>query len=306
MLLLRLFLRKGPLFRVAQLLYPEIPDPMPPALELVRCGALRACSSEEGADGLLSLATVPELQTIHDRLVAKRFVVLWQKRMRRHELLASLRKLADASELWELLREQLGPVIAVSRSTEIILTRLQRMYFLTEGHTLGHLQARNLPYPVYQVDRKRPAWFKRRDLLRYEAALEHAARLMDALELGDDAAAGRELENVWTALDQHSHKSIPSPLKQGAESSSLVFLSRFQAGWVQCVMATAGVSLLERQRRYDEAVERLQQLLGTRVGKVGFAVVSIYRSQSMAVSWLGWSWISQVALTASGGVGTGG
>ncbi len=34
------------------------------------------------------------------------------------------------------------------------------------------------------------------------------------------------------------------------------------AGWVYCMMATAGVSLLERERRYGEAVERLQQLLG--------------------------------------------
>ena len=31
-------------------------------------------------------------------------------------------------------------------------------------------------------------------------------------------------------------------------------------------MATAGVSLLERQRRYQDAVERLQMLLGGWVG----------------------------------------
>ena len=44
----------------------------------------------------------------------------------------------------------------------------------------------------------------------------------------------------------------------GAQS----FLRRFHAGEVYCTMATAGVSLLERQRRYQDAVERLQMLLG--------------------------------------------
>ena len=34
------------------------------------------------------------------------------------------------------------------------------------------------------------------------------------------------------------------------------------AGWMYCVMATAGVSLLECQQRHAEAVRRLEQLLG--------------------------------------------
>lgn len=33
-------------------------------------------------------------------------------------------------------------------------------------------------------------------------------------------------------------------------------------GWVYCAMATAGVSLLERQRCYQAAIDRLHQLLG--------------------------------------------
>ena len=37
-------------------------------------------------------------------------------------------------------------------------------------------------------------------------------------------------------------------------------------GWVYCMMATLGVSLLERGRKYQEAIDRLQQLLGAWVG----------------------------------------
>lgn len=34
------------------------------------------------------------------------------------------------------------------------------------------------------------------------------------------------------------------------------------AGWVYCMIGTVGVSLLEQQRNYKEAVSRLQLLLG--------------------------------------------
>lgn len=40
------------------------------------------------------------------------------------------------------------------------------------------------------------------------------------------------------------------------------WLMRFTAGWVFCAMGTAGVSLLEKQRRYGEACDRLRLLLG--------------------------------------------
>jgi hypothetical protein len=37
---------------------------------------------------------------------------------------------------------------------------------------------------------------------------------------------------------------------------------RFTAAWVHAAMATAGVSLLERQKQYVTACERLRLLLG--------------------------------------------
>ena len=63
-----------------------------------------------------------------------------------------------------------------------------------------------------------------------------------------------------------------------AEADRLLpdFLRRYNAGWVYCMAATAGVSLLERQRRYQEAVDRLQQLLGAASG-VGVCVVGLQR-----------------------------
>jgi hypothetical protein len=41
---------------------------------------------------------------------------------------------------------------------------------------------------------------------------------------------------------------------------------RFTAAWVYAAMATAGVSLLEKQRQYAEACDIIRQLLGARSG----------------------------------------
>ena len=42
------------------------------------------------------------------------------------------------------------------------------------------------------------------------------------------------------------------------------FLMRFTAAWVYVAMATAGVSLLEKQKEYETACDLLRQLLGMR------------------------------------------
>lgn len=51
------------------------------------------------------------------------------------------------------------------------------------------------------------------------------------MQAGDEAAAEAELEGIWRSLDANRHKQLPSPLKQSfSKQSSLLFLSRFQAG----------------------------------------------------------------------------
>ena len=81
------------------------------------------------------------------------------------------------------------------------------------------------------------------------------------------AAAEAALVHAWAALDGGLHKEAAAQQAGGAAEAAAeqpLFLRRFRAAWVYCMMGTAGVSLLERQRRYSEAVERLQLLLGER------------------------------------------
>lgn len=58
----------------------------------------------------------------------------------------------------------------------------------------------------------------------------------------------------------YSHRS-QRPF-EGTRSHPMCEFPFSHAGWVYSAMATTGVSLLERQRRYQEAIDRLHQLLG--------------------------------------------
>ena len=66
------------------------------------------------------------------------------------------------------------------------------------------------------------------------------------------------LRPAWDAIASGAHKA-PSP---NPAHGRLAYLRSFTAGWVYTVMATTGVSLLERQRKYAEATDMLRQLLG--------------------------------------------
>ncbi len=93
-------------------------------------------------------------------------------------------------------------------------------------------------------------------------------------QAGDHAAAAAALRPAWDAVEANLHKAPLSPAQRGgphACSGSAVaaqplahcpFLLRFSAAWVYVAMATAGVSLFEKQKRYEEACDTIRKLLG--------------------------------------------
>ncbi len=84
--------------------------------------------------------------------------------------------------------------------------------------------------------------------------------------MGDLPAAEIALEPARIALAAGMHKAPAGSASEAAEAaaagSPMPFLMRYTAGWIYAAMATAGVSLLEKQRRYEEAAAELRQLLG--------------------------------------------
>jgi hypothetical protein len=67
-----------------------------------------------------------------------------------------------------------------------LVQRVQRLFFLNEAHTLSNFLAADLgvaKYPPYKVHRSRSVFADRQTLLEYEAALQDAATLDDALQV---------------------------------------------------------------------------------------------------------------------------
>eukprot|EP00887_Chlorella_sp_A99_P003277 scaffold9.g3277.t1 len=301
-LFLRLLQRKGPWFRLDTLSYSEVPDVAAAAAQLEAAGLARQAApawaeaataaagagaaaapaagpeaaAPKAAEAPLSWPELTELLTVRDLLAvaATAGAVLAGAAARavpaRGALLGGLtahagRSAAAAARLHQCLLSATGPLLRVEEGACAVVTRLQRLFFLNEEQSLSQFLASDagaVRYPLYELTAARPAFASRRQLLEYEAALGHAAQLADALEASagrrwrsfvcanDIPAADAALQHAWDALDDNRHKVDETcPSKK-------------PAAWVHCMMATAGVSLLERQRRHEEAVHRLQELLG--------------------------------------------
>ncbi|KAI3439047.1 hypothetical protein D9Q98_001457 [Chlorella vulgaris] len=294
-LFLRLFQRKGPLFAVASLSYKEVPVAAEAARQLAEAGlavtvaaaGARNSSEGDGSDGgagghalaeafgsaswseLAELLTVPELAALlaahkiraTSTSAAAPGAAAGGGPKNRQQLLAALAAHATHSaaveaQLAAWLLAATGPVVQLAGGACQAVARLLRLFFLNEGQSLSQFLATDLGivrYPQYQQQRSGAAFASRQELLNYEAALDHAAQLAEAHESGDWASFEDVLQHAWRALDAGLHKQR----REGVHS----FLQRFCSGWVYCTMATMGVDFLEKQKRYKEAVQRLDMLL---------------------------------------------
>jgi len=196
----------------------------------------------------------------------------------RAAVLAALLRRAEApTSRAAVLRELLstsGPVLKILSSSYKALERFQRLFFLNEGHSLGQFLATDagvVKYPNYSLTRQSPAFPTRDHFLRYETALQQAETLTLALEEGDLEAAEAAVAPAWAALDAGHHKELSMSRSNQKDQNEVLmkshfhnpfFLRRYDSAWVYCMMATAGVSILEKQKRFRDAADRLQQLLG--------------------------------------------
>lgn len=275
-LFLRLFMRCGPIFRLSSVLYMDVPDSKAAAEQLERANlaqlAWHGCDNEGsfGWSEIAKVLTVPELNTI----LAQPPVRLGSKQQKQSNVqlkpraaaLDAIRQRAESNIAAVRLttRQHLllatGTIIRLRSEACIAVNRLQRLFFLNEGHSLAQFLATNsgsVRYPRYCLTRRRPVFPTAQQFEDYERAWEQAEQLTIALENDDRSGAEAAVQPAWQALDANKHKELENS-KHGAP----LFLLRYNAAWVYCLMATAGVSLLERQKRFKEAVERLQQLLG--------------------------------------------
>ena len=75
-------------------------------------------------------------------------------------------------------------------------------------------------------------------------------------------AADRALEPAFAAISASLHKQQPSACGGSCSPTQLPFFLRYSSAWVYAAMATTGVSLMEKRKQWQQAVDLLQQLLG--------------------------------------------
>ena len=83
------------------------------------------------------------------------------------------------------------------------------------------------------------------------------------MQAGDDEGIAAALRPALEAVRGGAHKQSPPDCAHGeCTGAQQLFLRRYTSAWIHTSMATIAVSLLEKEKKYGEAVELLQQLLG--------------------------------------------
>ena len=78
----------------------------------------------------------------------------------------------------------------------------------------------------------------------------------------DTDAADRALEPAFAAIGANLHKQAPAACGGDCSPTQLPFFLRYSSAWVYAAIATTGVSLMEKRKQWQQAVDLLQQLLG--------------------------------------------
>ncbi|XP_024517552.1 fanconi-associated nuclease 1 homolog, partial [Selaginella moellendorffii] len=164
------------------------------------------------------------------------------------------REILGGSNLTALIREATGPCIRIAETLEVLLWRLQRLFFLNgeqEFHVFLLVDIGRIKYPSYRCTRTMPVFASREDFLAYEQALQLAQVVDMSLEAGNSEAVNSSFRKARTTLELiNAHTEIKHP-----------FLARFSAAWVYATICTVAASFLEKERRYAEAVNLFKQVL---------------------------------------------
>ncbi|XP_024518087.1 fanconi-associated nuclease 1 homolog isoform X2 [Selaginella moellendorffii] len=252
-LFVRLAQRKGPWFRLQNIFYEDIGDTNSAVHELVE-GRYLVFDADVNSSELLEHLTVQELKdlAVNSKIMIKSATLSLKK----IQLITAIRDalISLHFNLTALIREATGPCIRIAETVEVLLWRLQRLFFLNgeqEFHVFLLVDIGRIKYPSYRCARTMPVFASREDFLAYEQALQLAQVVDMSLEAGNSEAVNSSFRKARTTLELiNAHTEIKHP-----------FLARFSAAWVYATICTVAASFLEKERRYAEAINLFKQLL---------------------------------------------
>lgn len=294
-LFVRLSQRKGPWFRVSQINYGEISNAEQASTELLASGFLSTGDSleeegcfEQAIRERMHVLNVPELKQLLSMInwksktidsgASKRDDLLdWivSAAKEKYQNLSS-ESCSEEAAIVPLILKMIGLCVRVSDTASFLLWRLQRLFFLNGEQDVSAfllVDMGTFKYPSYTCSQTSKIFVTREALLAYEQALEVAQAMDMAVESNDQQSIEHCLSRACLQLSSNEAHIV------GVEDCGPgdVFLARFTAAWVYTTIVTLGVSALERERRYTEAVELLKQLLGQShcPGKRGYWTVRL-------------------------------
>ncbi|KAG6543623.1 hypothetical protein Mapa_014986 [Marchantia paleacea] len=281
-LFIRLYQRKGPWFRLSSLSYKDVADVTTASEELLASGFMSTDCSAEEAPGVSLRTRIEILNMLELRQLSAFLKKKKEAASARREELISLLVSTAMEKQWnievssssrsttvlEIVAEITGPCIRVSEQAEFLLWRLQRLFFLDKERDLSSFLVVDMglvKYPQYKCVKSRHVFPTHEALVAYEQALEVAQGMDMSLEIND-------AENALNFLRRARDELSSCQVVESAADKTPPFLARFSASYVYRNIITVGVSILERERRYKEAVEVLKELLRSKVrsGRWGY------------------------------------
>ncbi|PHT28618.1 Fanconi-associated nuclease 1 -like protein [Capsicum baccatum] len=152
-----------------------------------------------------------------------------------------------------------GSCIRISASAESVFWRAERLFFLNGEQDLSAFLLVDLgivKYPSYNCIFTDQIFPDRNSLLSYEEAIEVAQVIDEFLDENNNELVSRCIEI------SAGHVSSSVEEDNSAHSGPMAaFLSFFSAKWVHSKVILLGVSFLEHERRYKDAIDLLKLLL---------------------------------------------
>ncbi|KAL3634543.1 hypothetical protein CASFOL_021597 [Castilleja foliolosa] len=260
----RLYTRKGPWFRMSNISYPEVDDCHLAIEKLVEAGYI---SSFQRKNELEDNHLEEVLNTLNIDELRGALRVLKKKcnhGTRKHDiidLLLSLSKDGLCPQLQSFVLEVTGSCVKVSPLAESLLWRAERLFFLNGEQDLKAFSLVDLgivKYPAYRCIVSEPIFSNISDLLSYEEAIEVSQIMIESL---DENKSELVLKCLEISVSRMSI-SVEDDKSSNGESMA-TFQSHFSASWVYSKVALLGVSFLEHEKRYIDAINLLKQLLNT-------------------------------------------
>ncbi|RCV20463.1 hypothetical protein SETIT_4G057700v2 [Setaria italica] len=261
-LFVRIYTRKGPWFRKSTISYREISDLEHAVMELKLAGYINMLSctvdpSEYDMKEILDVLSVPEIKEILKELPKENTSCI-----RRHELACTLLSLyhnGTCASLPKRILKWTGTCIRISKMADELLWRIQRLFFLNGDQDLSSfllVEFGVVKFPDYACSISHHIFQERSDLLEYEEAIRVA-------QLMDESLDNNNMDLVTRCIDLSENRLCTMPKQENATSPehSPSFFSHFSASWVYSKILTLGVSVYERDRRYEDAIRILKILL---------------------------------------------